>query len=390
MPLLTSLIDRLLARQDAIVEFGILAFRDDNLQAVLDKAVEMCALSMPAPYCKICRYRPETNDLLITAGFGWQPDIVGHSLSHADRTSPGGLAYVTGEPVICGDLTDARFDLPEFYTQHGIVSTVNVVIQGIGGPPYGILEIDSDTQSQYDDHDIKFLQGFANVVAEAVATAYRVEQLRAALVDKEILSRELQHRVRNNLHLIYAMLNAEAGRQKSEIEESFRIIARRVQALVSVYDHLLGVGMVRSLSFGPYLATLCDTLRKFRNGTSQLVAGPMVDIMVDLDTATAMGLAVAEMVTNSYKHAFPTESGVIEVMLEQRDGRTILVAQDNGVGMSLPPASTTTSSKSQGVGLVLRLVEQIGGKMEINTMHGTRYEITLPNMREDGSHPAHL
>jgi two-component sensor histidine kinase len=373
------LVEKLLARQDALVAFGIVAFRAPDLRSVLDEAVEMCATSMQAPFCKICRFRMERNDLLIEAGFGWQPNIVGISLSRVDRKSPAGLAFVTREPVICRDLYgETEFDLPAFYRQHGIVSTANVVIQG-DGLPYGILEIDSDKPVTYDIHDIKFLSGFAMIVAEAVATAQRVGLLRSSLVDKDVLSRELQHRVRNNLHLIYAMLNAEAERQQAQTEESFRIIARRVQALASVYDHLLGTGLVRSLDIGPYLKTLCATLRGFQAGDIELVTGAMVPMMVDLDTATALGLAVTEIITNAYRHAFPDGIGIIAVFLEQRDGVTVLVVRDNGIGMP-----QQTLSKSHGLGLVRRLVEQIGATVEIATTgQGTSCEIMLPPSRTD-------
>ena len=375
------LVEKLLARQDALVAFGIVAFRATNLQSVLDEAVETCALSMQAPFCKICRFRLDRNDLLIEAGFGWQPNVVGISLSRVDRKSPAGLAFISGEPVICRDLaSETEFDLPAFYAQHGIVSTANVVIQGGGdGLPYGILEIDSDKPVVYDVHDIKFLSGFAMIVAEAVATAQRVGLLRSSLVDKDMLSRELQHRVRNNLHLIYAMLNAEAERQQAQTEESFRIIARRVQALASVYDHLLGTGLVRSLEIGPYLQTLCATLRGFQAGDIELVTGAIVPMMVDLDTATVLGLAVTEIITNAYRHAFPDGIGTIEVFLEQRNGGTVLVVRDNGVGMP-----QQTLSKSHGLGLVRRLVEQIGATVEITTAQGgTSCEITFPPSRTD-------
>jgi two-component sensor histidine kinase len=179
--------------------------------------------------------------------------------------------------------------------------------------------------------------------------------------------------VRNNLHLIYAMLNAEAERQQAQTEESFRIIARRVQALASVYDHLLGTGLVRSLDFQPYLMTLCDTLRGFQAGEVELATRATTSRMVDLDTATALGLAVTEIITNAYRHAFPDNVGRIEVSLEERTGATILIVQDNGIGMP-----QQTLSKSHGLGLVQRLVEQIGATIEITTAQGTRCEITLP------------
>ena len=135
------------------------------------------------------------------------------------------------EPVICEDLRhDTSYVLPAFYREHGVVSTVDVLIQSTDGTPYGVLEIDSQTQHNYDEHDIAFLTGFANIVAEAVSTSHRrsamelsirrmkdiigdrerlIESKNALLAEKAVLARELQHRVRNNLQLIHSMLNRQ-------------------------------------------------------------------------------------------------------------------------------------------------------------------------------------
>lgn len=370
-----ELIEKLLARQQTIADFGGFAFRSSDLQAILDKAASVCAIEVDAPLCKVCRFRSEHNDLLIEAGFGWKPEVVGKAVSKADETSPGGRAYVTRKPVICTNLADAQgFVLPDFYRQHGIVSTVNVVIQGSNGDaPYGILEIDSPESREYHLQDISFLTAFANVLAEAVATAQRMERLRAALAEKDVLSRELQHRVRNNLHLIHAMLHME-GENQPAAEHSFHTIANRVQALAGVYDHLLGSGLARNIAFDQYLEKLCETLRRFQPGAVELVHQPLVSVMVDLDTATAMGIAITELITNSYKHAFPGGRGKIEVALDYQGEAPVLTVQDNGVGID--PVQPT---KRNGLGLVRRLVEQISASIEVRrTQKGTCCEIVLP------------
>ena len=96
----------------------------------------------------------------------------------------------------------------EFYARHGIVSTIDVVIKGFEDrPAYGVLEIDSPTEHTYDENDINFLTGFANVLAEGVATQSRMQTLNAVINEKNMLARELHHRVRNNLQLIQGMLD---------------------------------------------------------------------------------------------------------------------------------------------------------------------------------------
>ena len=188
-------VQKLLRQQAAIARFGGFALRERDLMKILTEAARVCAEGLSVPFSKVCQYRAEQNDLLIVAGYGWQDGVIGDVVSRADVSSPQGRAFTTGEPQICDDLQkDAGFDLPPFYGAHGIVSTVDVIIKGNDDQPYGILEIDSDKQHDYDQHDINFLTGFANVLAEAVSTASRgaalqvtVDQMKALVEEKDRL-----------------------------------------------------------------------------------------------------------------------------------------------------------------------------------------------------------
>ena len=166
-------------QQAAIAAFGSFALREGDLAKILTEAARICASGLGAHFGKVCRYRQEENDLLVEAGYGWQTGVVGHVVSRADESSPQGRAFITGNPAICEDLTkDSGFELPAFYAAHGIVSTIDVVING-GDRAYGVLEIDSDEQHSYDEYDIDFVTAFANVLAEAkceVAISFRIEK----------------------------------------------------------------------------------------------------------------------------------------------------------------------------------------------------------------------
>ena len=128
-----SRVDVLLRQQAAIAKFGSFALRQSDLLTVLTEAARVCAEGLSVPFCKVCRYRPEENDLLVEAGFGWQAGVVGIVVSRADASSPQGRAFISGQPSICNDLRkDNEFDLPAFYAAHGIISTVDVMIKGRG------------------------------------------------------------------------------------------------------------------------------------------------------------------------------------------------------------------------------------------------------------------
>ena len=393
-------IERLLRQQAALAAFGSFALGESDLDKILTEAARVCAECLAVPYCKVCRYRSEENDLLIEAGVGWNPGVVGGVVSRADRSSPQGRAFVTGKPVICDDLSrDTSFLLPSFYAEHGIVSTLDVVIKKKEGQPWGVLEIDNPQRYDYDEHDINFVTGFANVLAEAVNTAKRNSIVQAALdqmkdmvadrdrllaaqarllSEKGVLAQELQHRVRNNLQLVYAMLNkhvqaADGGAAKEDISA----IARRVMTLARVYDHLLGAGLTRTIDFGRYLSSLCDSFKDMENAEHRDVTLTCRahSLMLDLDTATALGLVVAELIANSYLHAFPNGGGNISVSLLHRSDNQEAVIEfaDDGVGFE-----ATSIAKRRGLGLVKRLMEQVDGSAEIRASEGTAWTLKFP------------
>jgi two-component sensor histidine kinase len=381
----TQKVQRLLAQQAALAEFGRYAFRAENLHDILTEAARVTAASLEVPYCKVCRHRPERGDLLIEAGVGWKPGIVGHATQQADHTSPAGRAFITGMPMVEPDLRIERgYVLPPFYGEHGIVSAVNVPVRG-AGEPYGVLEIDSPEPQHYDENDINFLTGFANVVAEAVDTAGRlarlralVEEQRAALETKALLTSELQHRVRNNLQVVYGMLSREAMRTTDEVaREGFHNIGARVLTLAQVYDHLLGGGLSRTVDFGDYLRSLCTKLAALQQHGGVELVYRTEHVPLDLDAVTALGIAVTELVTNAFQHAFPHGGGgKIEVILLRSEAdRATLLVRDDGTGFL---ASAEEVGRRNGLGMVRRLVKQAKGVLDVHPERGTIWRIEVP------------
>jgi two-component sensor histidine kinase len=381
---LSKKISTLRRQQAAIAGFGSFALRQTDLLTILTEAARVCAEGLSVPFCKVCRYRTEENDLLIEAGFGWHEGVVGHVVSRADESSPQGRAFVTGEPSICNDLRkDNHFKLPPFYGEHGIVSTIDVIIKG-DGQPYGILEIDNNEQHDYDEHDINFLTGFANVLAEAVATSARLSVLRITIEEKDrlldqkkVLAEELQHRVRNNMQLVYGMLSKQLDDTEDAAgKRGIRSIARRVSTLAQVYDNLLGTEMGRTTDFGNYARSLCLNIAEIQ-AMNIILACNCEPLMLDLDTVTALGIVLAELVTNAYDHAFPDGNGKIAVSVrapgkDDGDIATITVS-DTGTGF-VPKFE----SKRHGLGLVQRLVQQIRGTVGVEAGQGTTWDIKFP------------
>jgi len=185
-----SEIERLRRQQGALADFGSFAFREDDLQAVLTEAARICAQCLEVPFAKICRFRPEEGDLFVVAGCGWHVDVVGNVVSKADETTTQGRAFVTGEPVILEDISkNNSYRLPTYYAEHAIHATADVLIRSKKGS-WGVLEVDSPLPRQFDRHDIVFLTGFANVIAEAVVTSERTVSMRASIRTMSLLIAE--------------------------------------------------------------------------------------------------------------------------------------------------------------------------------------------------------
>ena len=317
---------------------------------------------------------------------------MGHVVSQANKSSPQGRAFVTGEPSICNDLRkEKQFKLPPFYAEHGIVSTIDVLIKGLTRP-FGVLEIDSDVQQDYDEQDIIFLTGFDNVLAEAVATSDRTAVLRTTIAQmkmlveekdhlleqKNVLAEELQHRVRNNLQLIYGMLTRQLDDTSDEPgQRGIKAIARRVSTLAQVYDHLLGAEMTRTTDFGAYVKSLCENIGDVQSSLAKVTLACDSDVIVlDLGVVTALGIVVAELVTNSFDHAFPDGAGTIDVNVRHdpaNGAMAQLIIRDNGQGFEMK-----TGNKRHGLGLVRRLVEQVRGTANVESSAGTTWTIDFP------------
>src|SRR5262249_9195273 len=128
---------------------------------LIDRAAVLAAEGMQAEFSKVLEYLPNDKRLLVRAGVGWEPGIIGKATIGADYESPGGYALRTGKPVISNHLgNEERFRTPELLLQYGIHRAINVILQG-DREPFGVLEVDSRSPGEFSEFDLAFLQGAA-------------------------------------------------------------------------------------------------------------------------------------------------------------------------------------------------------------------------------------
>ncbi len=376
-----------LKQQQLLSEFGRMALRVEDLGSLLQRATELCAQGLEAPYCKVLEYIESRNCLLLRAGVGWSEGEIGHVTLGADLESPSGFAFHTREPVLSNHLlAETRFRTPKLLADHGIRRAVNVLID-LGGRdhgPFGVLEVDSANPGKFDEADVTFLTGFAGILGAAIERHRGDLKLQASLERQALLTREMSHRVKNSLAVVGSLLRLSAGHLPDDAAKALLGDAEhRVATIAKVHDHLWRGEKVDEIDLGAFVRELCNDL-------DQTVGA--VEIRCDADTAQVntdyaipVGLIVNELVTNALKYAYePEQDGIIEVALKRGDSEIALSVTDFGKGL---PADFDIHAprKSFGLRVIASLIRQINGTLKSQAAQtGTRISVRFAPTQNSG------
>lgn len=348
-----------------MAEFGRTALVESDLTKVLDAAVTCCAQSLGAEYSKILEYQPDENCFVMCAGYGWGPEYIGARFVGSDFDSAAGYALHTGEPVMTRDLeTETRFGSPALLRKFAIRSAINVLIR-VEGRDYGILEVDSPEVDAFEEDDKHFLTSFANYLAAAIERHRLHAQLTAETRQSEMLLRELQHRVKNNLQVANSLIVMQ--RRTAATDDGRRqleMVASRIGAMQVLFEQLYSRNEAAGMTdLGAYLRSLCSNLAGFHGFDAR---GIRMDIDIDplsieIDRAVPVGLIANEFIVNSYKHAFTDGPGNVTVTLRRIDERRANIRlADDGIGF-VPPSGSLRKSGGLGLTLIASLMERIEG-----------------------------
>jgi two-component sensor histidine kinase len=314
---------------------------------------------------KIMRFRADRGDLLIVAGVGWKPGVVGSVTLAVDYSSPAGRAFQTAVPLTIEDIRESdEFRLPEVLRDHGIVSLVNVPIM-VNGLTWGVLEADSTRPWRFDEWDISFLSIVANIMGICLALCEAKQkgvEARADIARQNMhfdnVIRELQHRVKNNLQMIVAFLTVRTRDLPPEVRQRLNDVIGRVQAVALAHDLLSVSDKASSVEFDDYLRSLCANIVPHRPEYAIEVEAQRLSL--PLNRAVPAGLVVNELVTNSIKYAFGNDGGriIVHLGLTSNASEACISVEDNGKGMDVPPKRGT------GLTLVEAFASQIQGRVE--------------------------
>ncbi|HTR84569.1 MAG TPA: sensor histidine kinase [Reyranella sp.] len=203
-------------------------------------------------------------------------------------------------------------------------------------------------------------------------------ELKTAIEAKEVLLREVHHRVKNNLQVVTALLAMQSDTASAELKPYFQDSASRIEAMGRVHNQLHRAPDVAALDLGDYLKVLAEDLARIY-GRKDIVAAfslPADIVWIDFDVANPLVLLLSEALSNVFKHAFPNgRSGTVRISLEATSSGPEVTIADDGIGVAAAPPP---ERGSMGMNLIRMLAQQIGATIDFTYENGTTFRVRLP------------
>jgi PAS domain S-box-containing protein len=224
------------------------------------------------------------------------------------------------------------------------------------------------------------LVGVVSLALDITERKQAEEKIRAALKEKEVLLKEIHHRVKNNLQVVSSLLYLQSTRTDDPgAASALRESRNRVKSMALIHERLYQSPNLASVDMGKYTRNLVSDLRRslgFEDSSVRLTL-TIEDIPLGVTEAIPCGLIINELVSNALKHAFPTgKEGEITIQLQRGNTNQItLTVSDNGIGF--PEHVDFRQSLSLGLTLINSLVEQLNGTIELDRRGGTTFTITF-------------
>lgn len=366
-------------QQEILAELGVTALQGASFDQLLKETVRLTAKGLSVEFCKVLEHIPASNRLLVRAGVGWHADVVGVATVGSDLDSPAGFALRTGKPVISNHLeNEERFHTSELLKQHGIRRAMNVILQG-DGKPFGVLEVDSRSDTEFLEHDLAFLQGAANILGMAIERERHERKLTAALERDQLLLKEMNHRVKNSLAIVVSMLNLQAREiANPELTGHLNEAANRIAAIGKAHDQLSYGSDIRRMDIGQYIKGICKDLDA-SVAHCDVITDTVDGIVVPTDRAISIALIVNELITNAAKYAYKDEDcGKIWIKVS-RDGHDAFSISVRDEGTGLPPDFDLHKASGLGMRIISAFAKQVNATIVVQShAQGTEFVLSIP------------
>jgi two-component sensor histidine kinase len=353
-------------QQDALARLSERALIESDLQKFFDEVVESVAEILGVELVKILELLPGDSQLLLRAGVGWHPGLVGHALISTGRNSQAGYTLAAGRPVIVEDLaSETRFAGQPILHDHSVVSGTSAPIAGRDGRAYGVLSAHSSRRVKFHDYDVSFVAAVANVVAGAIQRSQLDRR-------HDLMIRELRHRSGNLFAQLLALLSqtAKNSRNVADLVEKYegRVLAIANTHRLITEDGWKSISLIALLTmqFSPYLDRI-----SFHGA----------DVLLEPDPTFGLSMAMHELFTNACQHgSLSSQAGRVDIawsVAHTRLGPTLTLDwKETGSGTALK------RSRRPGFGsrLISMVIErQLNGKVEQSiAAEGWSVRLTVP------------
>jgi two-component sensor histidine kinase len=213
----------------------------------------------------------------------------------------------------------------------------------------------------------------------------RGEELEKMLEEKEIILREIHHRVKNNLQIVSSLLKLQSDSVNDPVLKShLRVGRNRIKSMALIHQQLFSAPDLRQIEIEDYLYSLSGQIYSAFNESPERIGIKISapGITFNVETAIPFGLMMSELISNSLKHAFTErEIGLIIIKIENIHTNSYkLIFKDNGIG--LPFEIMNGSKDSSGLFLIHTLANQLEGSVKIDNKQGTIYEIEFQDIKQ--------
>jgi len=366
-------------------DMGIALTESAGLAEMVKKCSEICCTYTNAVCAGIWLYEKSNDRLYLQATAGtYEGDPFPEAQLAAGEASAGRIAremlpFATKDPARIPWFNNREFlaaNNVSFFAGFSIVVEARLI---------GVLELYAGHPFCWDL--LNTLDALADEMAMGIERKIIEEQIRNSLEEKEVLLREIHHRVKNNMQVITSLLNLQSRTiDDPKYREMFDESKNRIRAMAIVHEKLYRTEDIARIDISDYIASLANGLFMFYGVDASLVSLSInaKDIVLGIDTAIPCGLIINELLTNALKYAFPDRrKGVVSISI-LKDGPTgnayTLTVKDNGTG--LPEGYDFRASKSLGLLLVTSLAEhQLQGSVQVTPENGTEFCIHFEDAR---------
>jgi len=363
--------------KDSIFRISGAAISSDNLEELFQSIHYVIADLMTARNFYIALY-DQSLDLI---SFPYFVDTYDPTPS-PKKPGRGLTEYVlrTGKPLLASPEVFAELE------SRGEVESVGApsidwlgVPLNIDGRTIGVLVVQTYTEGvRYGEEEKNILKFVSDQVAMTVHRKRAEAQIKAQLQEKDVLLKEVHHRVKNNMQVISSLLNLQSRQIKDpNVLEMFKESQRRIRSMALIHERLYQSSDLSRIEFSQYLRNLATHLfHSYKADSSRIrLKIDAEEVFLNINTAIPSGLIINELVSNALKHGFPEgRSGELDIDLHRVGGDGyVLQVKDDGVGF--PEGLDFRKTGTLGMQIISTLVEQIEGRLELSRENGTAFRV---------------